>query len=332
MNEVTQMQDNENESLVMLVIEGSQEELERLEIFLESGDWNGVEVLDVGLLPENISSLGKLRRWFQRIPGTWGEYEPALMGTYFALLQELNPVVGDRSVFDATLSKSVRDSQVQDSQSNRLNQLIELLKKENQDLAFQFQAALELGESDATPDVIAALVNRLPAVDVEETEENKEQIALNWQIALSLGKLDPYHSKAAVAQRKEIQITDDLRVELLVAIKTRDDGDIDIFIQVYSNEEVYLPSDLKLVVLDELGEKIALDESGNNLLETQSHQEDCEIHLSFFASPSECFSVQVSLGAVGIQENFADGVTTPSEPRSNQGHSPHTPGKKRKHN
>lgn len=240
---------------------------------------------------------------FRNIVESGWEYEPALLGTYLAL-QELNPFVGDRSAFDAALSKSVEDSQAQDSQPNRLNQLIESLKKENQDLGFQFKAALDLGESDATPEIIAALANRLADVDVEETEENKEQIALNWQIALSLGKLDPDHPKAAVAQRKAIQITDDLSVELLVAIKIREDGDIDIFLQVYSTEEPHLPPDLRLIMFDELGKKMALDEGGLNFLETQSRDEDCEIHLSFFASPGERFSVQISLTNVSIKEHF----------------------------
>lgn len=310
------------EGCIAVVFEGSWEGFQRIEALFKSGEitqLSGFSIIEVSLVTtqsEPVESAEKrwvdLSQWLQRnvvepfrniIDSGW-EYEPTLLGTYFAL-QELNPLVGDRSAFDAALSKSVGDSKTQDSQSTRLNQFIESLKKKNQDITFQFQAALELGESDPTPEIIAALVNRLPTIDVEETEENKEQIALNWQIALSLGKLDPYHSKAAVAQRKEIPITDDLSVQLLVAIKIRDDKDIDIFIQVYSNEEVYLPSDLKVVVLDELGEKIALDESGDNLLETHSHQEDCEIHLSFFASPSECFTVQLSLGDDDIhQENF----------------------------
>ncbi|MEG4532379.1 DUF1822 family protein [Microcoleus sp. D2_18a_D3] len=310
---------------LVLLVEGTQEVFEEIQKLFDSGklnnlvgfqvlevegtDYPGKQSTDIEKLPakpdvtKTNNSWEQLSRWFQRIPELWGEYEPALLGTYFAL-QELNPVVSDRSAFDAALSKSVGDSQAQDSQPNRLNQLIESLKKENQEFGFQFQAALELGESDANPEVINALVNRLADVDVEETEENKEKLALNWQIALSLGKLDPDHPKAAVAQRKEIQITDELSIELLVAIRTREDGDIDIFLQVYSTEEPHLPAGLKLIVLDEFGQKMTLDESGVTFFETQSRNEDCEIHLSFFAAPGELFSVLISFADVSITENF----------------------------
>jgi hypothetical protein len=312
---------NTSEGCVVIEFATTPEGIKRIEDVYKAGKLTniaGFSILEVNKVPaknepsvSNESFWVDLSQWlqhnvvepFRNIVKSGWEYEPALLGTYFAL-QELNPVVGDRSAFDAALSKSVGDSQAQDSQPNRLNQLIESLKKENQDLGFQFKAALELGESDATPEIIAALANRLADVDVEETEENKEQIALNWQIALSLGKLDPDHPKAAVAQRKEIQITDELSIELLVAIRTREDGDIDIFLQVYSTEEPHLPADLKLIVLDEFGQKMALDESGVTFLETQSREKDCEIHLSFFADPGEPFSVLISFADVSITENF----------------------------
>jgi hypothetical protein len=209
-----------------------------------------------------------------------------LLGT-FLKQQELNP--NSRSQFDQARSKTVGSEPASMAEDKQLLGLAELLQSEN--FNFQFRAAAQLSEFQPTPDVIQLLENSLEAVPTETTAP--DAIALSWQLALSLGKLDPTHAQAAVAQNLQIELPDDLDVELLLATRIREDGDMDILVQLYPSLEPYLPEGILVEILDELDQKISFD-LGETFLEFTTQPEDMERVLTFYAAPEEDLTIQIS--------------------------------------
>jgi len=86
-------------------------------------------------------------------------------------------------------------------------------------------------------------------------------------------------------------------VVLLIGLTSEIDDKVSIRVQLRpANEEVYLPPDLKLLLLSG---------SGNILQEVQSRSHDNFIQLKKFKSPpGKSFSLQVTLGDISIKEDF----------------------------
>ncbi|PMB26479.1 hypothetical protein CEN45_03570 [Fischerella thermalis CCMEE 5198] len=86
-------------------------------------------------------------------------------------------------------------------------------------------------------------------------------------------------------------------VVLLIGLTSEIDEKVSIRVQLHpANEEVYLPPDLKLLLLSG---------SGNILQEVQSRSHDNFIQLKKFKSPpGRNFSLQVTLGDISIKEDF----------------------------
>ncbi|MBW4668779.1 MAG: DUF1822 family protein [Cyanomargarita calcarea GSE-NOS-MK-12-04C] len=86
-------------------------------------------------------------------------------------------------------------------------------------------------------------------------------------------------------------------VVLLVALTPEDNQKVNIRVQIYpTTEDIYLPSNLKLVLLSE---------SGKILQEVQSRTHDHYIQLKRFKSSlGNRFSIQVALNDVSIREEF----------------------------
>ncbi|BAU04659.1 DUF1822 family protein [Fischerella sp. NIES-3754] len=86
-------------------------------------------------------------------------------------------------------------------------------------------------------------------------------------------------------------------VVLLIGLTSEIDDKVSIRVQLHpANEEVYLPPDLKLLLLSG---------SGNILQEVQSRSHDNFIQLKKFKSPpGKNFSLQVTLGDISIKEDF----------------------------
>lgn len=86
-------------------------------------------------------------------------------------------------------------------------------------------------------------------------------------------------------------------VVLLIGLTSEIDEKVSIRVQLHpANEEVYLPPDLKLLLLSG---------SGNILQEVQSRSHDNFIQLKKFKSPpGKSFSLQVTLGDISIKEDF----------------------------
>ncbi|RDH48058.1 DUF1822 family protein [Fischerella thermalis] len=86
-------------------------------------------------------------------------------------------------------------------------------------------------------------------------------------------------------------------VVLLIGLTSEIDEKVSIRVQLHpANEEVYLPPDLKLLLLSG---------SGNILQEVKSRSHDNFIQLKKFKSPpGKSFSLQVTLGDISIKEDF----------------------------
>ncbi|BAZ69948.1 hypothetical protein NIES4106_47290 [Fischerella sp. NIES-4106] len=89
----------------------------------------------------------------------------------------------------------------------------------------------------------------------------------------------------------------DTAVVLLIGLISEIDEKVSIRVQLHpANEEVYLPPDLKLLLLSG---------SGNIIQEVQSRSHDHFIQLKKFKSPpGKSFSLQVALGDISIKEKF----------------------------
>ncbi|HEY9620390.1 MAG TPA: DUF1822 family protein [Crinalium sp.] len=85
-------------------------------------------------------------------------------------------------------------------------------------------------------------------------------------------------------------------VALVVELYPNSSGSVEVCLQVHPTvPQIYLPPELKLLVLDQ---------SGTTFLEAQSRQADNYIQLLFNGTPGERFSVQVTLGNASVTENF----------------------------
>ncbi len=273
---------NPNESKTELILEGTYANFDQIMTLFLSGELEkllGVPVQDVYAVskyqPTALVSMGvQLRQWFQQnVLDKW-EAEATLIGTFLA--QEMN----DTSSWSEEL-EGVRGS----SRSQVIRRYMELL--DNPDKQVSFQAALELGETgNPHPAIIQALVKGLQTCQHEETY---------WQIALSLGELEPSHPQAAFAQHKTIDFAGQA-VELLVGVKRNSEQQIDVVLQVYSTElEDTLPEGLELIVLDELGQIWR---------KTTAQSGDYYSQVGFTISLGKGFAVELKLGNVQLRENF----------------------------
>jgi hypothetical protein len=85
-------------------------------------------------------------------------------------------------------------------------------------------------------------------------------------------------------------------VVLVVALTPLHEQEMDISVEVHpKSDQTYLPPNLRLMVLDNLGEAVmeAIARSANNF-----------IQLQFSGAPGERFSAKVALGDVSVSENF----------------------------
>lgn len=150
-------------------------------------------------------------------------------------------------------------------------------------------AAARLGDIDRpTPEVIAALVHLIHSTKDEETR---------WTAAESLWKIDPNHPAAGAKRIRDwgMQLAGHA-VGLMVAILPKCDREIAILLRVYPlGNQLYLPEDLRLIVVDELN---------RNLLETQARKKDNYIQLKFSGQRGERFGVKLVLNEAIVAENF----------------------------
>lgn len=174
--------------------------------------------------------------------------------------------------------------------SNEVTALIHQLQHETDEFQRR-RLAKQLGASAiGSAEAIQALVDLLRSTQDDETL---------WLTVESLWKLDPGNTAAGVRQVKLVDLGMQIAsqaVALAVALVQKANQQVGVLLQVYPTEnEPYLPANLKLVLLDE---------SGQALREVVARQLDFYIQLKFSGEPGEAFSVRIELGAASITENF----------------------------
>ncbi|MBD1847024.1 DUF1822 family protein [Cyanobacteria bacterium FACHB-63] len=175
-----------------------------------------------------------------------------------------------------------------------------------------------------TPDEISALVGQLSQAPDEHQRRKiakrlgnspvKDQIAIRalldllqstqddetvWTAIGSLWQIDPGNSACAVRRVKHLDLGMQVAgqaVALAVALVQKTNQRVGVLLQVYPIEsEPYLPTNLKLILLDE---------DGNPLHEITARQADICIQLKFSGHAGEPFGVKVALNDASITEDF----------------------------
>jgi Protein of unknown function (DUF1822) len=169
---------------------------------------------------------------------------------------------------------------------NLIGNCINLINHSDKDMVKVI--ALELGNSnEKIPSIIInALADRIKTIDDQETA---------WQLALTLGKLDPEHPLGAVGQTKTIEFPTDDWFDLFLALRVGEDDLIDVLIEVTSATDEYLPVGLQVSLLDETEELFS---------EAIAKEEERYLSLEFTGAIGQFFSVNFSLGGNDLSENF----------------------------
>jgi hypothetical protein len=184
-----------------------------------------------------------------------------------------------------------RDREMPLLTSNAIPGLIDLLKDKRNKVTL-FRAANLLGDiAYGNQEAIAALTDMIHSSQDEETRR---------QAAINLGKIDPNNSQAGVRRAKLIDFGMILNGHHLVLIVTVM-PDINHKTRVHFcvsnvNQGNYLPSNLKLTILDE---------HGKIFQEVTSRNADNIIQKSLKCSQGDTFTIRISLENVSITEYFA---------------------------
>jgi hypothetical protein len=152
------------------------------------------------------------------------------------------------------------------------------------------RAAKQLGPiGQGNPTVIQALIALLRSTDDDETL---------WAAVESLWQIDPGNPAAGVRRVRLLDLglqVSGRTVALAIAILQRQDQRLGIMLRVYPTEnEPYVPEDLKLILIDE----------ANQTYEVSARRNDLYIQLKFNGTPGERFGVQVKLGEAQMTEEF----------------------------
>lgn len=168
---------------------------------------------------------------------------------------------------------------------NLIHNCINLINHSDKDIVKL--TALELGNSnEKIPSaIINTLAQRIETMDDSETR---------WQLALTLGKLDPEHPLGAVGQRKKIQLAGN-RLELFLALRVGEGDLIDVLLQVYHARKDYLPVGLQVSLLDETEEVFS---------EVVAKEEERYLSLEFTGAIGQIFSLKLSLWDNYLIDNF----------------------------
>lgn len=296
------------EGCVIVEFEGSLEGFKRLESKIKSGEITeilGFPILEIQQIDELESSeandIGfKLTQWFDNIKVDDWLYDIGMQASRLVrrLMPNNNmavavlrgtPATGNNNFLDNIVSKIPAEwlSEIGlDSSENTSDRiLISLLNGSNLE-PIKF-IAYELGDLTNVPvEVINTLATRINNIEDSETR---------WQLALTLGKLDPEHPLGAVGQTKTIEFPTDDWFDLFLALRVGEDDLIDVLIEVTSATDEYLPVGLQVYLLDETEEIFS---------EVVAKEEERYLSLEFTGAIGQFFSVKFSLGGNDLIENF----------------------------
>lgn len=293
---------------VIVEFEGSLEGFKRLESKIKSGKITeilGFPILEIQEIDELESSESrnisfKLTQWFDNIKVYDWLYDIGMQASRLvrrfmpnnnmavAVLKG-TPATGNNNFLDNIVSKIPAEwlSEIGlDSSENTSDRiLISLLNGSNLE-PIKF-IAYELGDLTNVPvAVIDTLATRITTIEDSETR---------WQLALTLGKLDPEHPLGAVGQTKTIEFPTDDWFDLFLALRVGEDDLIDVLIEVTSARDEYLPVGLQVSLLDETEEIFS---------EVVAKEEERYLSLEFTGAIGQFFSVKFSLGGNDLIENF----------------------------
>ena len=212
---------------------------------------------------------------------------------------------------------------ITDSHWKQIDELIEILWTPESNLSYRYIGAnyfRDVGTitDTAIPRLIEVLqtsrdkLTRLQIVNLlgSIVREKKEAIAaltqllntvrdgdIRRQVAVNLQKIDPENNNAGVRRGKVINLgIEKNSVALVMTIMPEGRDKTNVHLRVYPiKEQIYLPPNLKLIVLDE---------NKLTLLSIESGSMDNAVQLEFTDDPGDYFTVKVALGNVSVTENF----------------------------
>lgn len=176
--------------------------------------------------------------------------------------------------------------------SDYLDEISALINQSyEQDKYKRRQSAKRLGEiGTGNSNAIQALINLL------RTSQDDETL---WTAVESLLQIDPGNPAAGVSRVRLIDLGMQLAgytVALAVALIKKVDQQVGILLRVYpTGNEAYLPTNLKLILLDE---------SEQMLREVTARRADIYIQIKLSGQSGEQFTVRLALGNASITEDF----------------------------
>jgi hypothetical protein len=105
-----------------------------------------------------------------------------------------------------------------------------------------------------------------------------------------------FRSALVVRRCKVIELGTSQSVVLIVAISQQSEQEVDISVEAQPAQgQIYLPSNLQLMLLDEDGEVI---------IDTHAKSDNKSIQLEFTGETQDRFSIKIAVGNISVTENF----------------------------
>ena len=252
-------------------------EQELSEVGVEKYEQSDLELHDSAVTTVKSATFTKSRlrltQWFENIFTTYWQPTENLWNSQLATCRS-----GDRS------------NKINSNSSEEISVLINQIAAE-QDGHKQRQAIKRLGEiSFGNAKAITVLINLL------RTSQDDETL---WTAVESLWQIDPGNPAAGVSRARLIDLGMQLAgysVALAVALIQKLDQQVGILLRVYpTDNEAYLPTNLKLILLDE---------SEQILREVTARRADVYIQIKLSGYPGEKFSIRVALRDTSITDDF----------------------------
>jgi hypothetical protein len=179
------------------------------------------------------------------------------------------------------------------SRSFSLDDLLQILQKNIDQVAVNNALKniinLEIN-SELKPEIIKTLANLIHNIEDEETR---------WNAALALQSLDYSHESSGIWRGKLITLETEIDTHdlgLLVGILPKYNDTIDIFIRLYSlNQNIYLPNDLRLQIIDK----------NNQIFASITTDNDDIIQYKFWGNKEEKFKIKLILNNNYVEEYFS---------------------------
>jgi len=233
-----------------------------------------------------------LSRWFQNLfESGWLEIADL---THSGILH-LAPISSRYAETSSAVRTSPEDAE---DTTAEITELIRQLGVKSSTEVQRRRAAKQLGGIDkqnfegtiqGKPEAIQALINLLRTTEDDETL---------WTAVESLWQIDPGNPAAGVRRVRLLDLGLQIggqTVALAVAMIRKSNQQVGVMLRVYpTGDEPYVPENLKLVLSDD----------SRRTYEVSARRSDLYVQLKFNGRPGESFSVQISLEATSMAEDF----------------------------